>query len=96
MLAPFSRRQPPQDVDYSVFGALEHLDKGRLSDMIIAKDHGLIVYAADRKLPDLTENNPQFAAARSQIANATARASVGSYLGDLVTEELKKSEPVVK
>ncbi|MEO7599021.1 MAG: peptidyl-prolyl cis-trans isomerase [Opitutus sp.] len=92
-LAPFSRRQPPPDIDYSVFGALQRLDKGRVSDMIIAKEHGLIVYAADKKLPDLNESSPQFAAARTQIAMASARIGSNSYLNDLITGELKKSEP---
>ncbi len=96
MLPPFTRRQPPKDVDYAVFGTLERLEKGRVSDMIIAKDHGLIVYAADKKLPDLTESNPQFAVTRNQIASATARAAVGGYLNDLIADELKKSEPPVK
>lgn len=96
MLPPFSRRQPPQDVDYSVFGALERLDKGRVSDMVIARDHGLIVYAADKKLPDLTPANPQFAAARSQIAMASSRIGAGSYLNDLVDTELKRTDPAQK
>ena len=96
MLPAFTRRQPPQDIDYSVFGTLERLDKGHLSDMVIAKDHGLIVYAADKKLPNLTESNPQFAATRAQIAAATARIGAGSYLNQLIADELKKSEPVVK
>lgn len=96
MLPPFSRRQPPQDVDYSVFGALERLDKGRVSDMVIARDHGLIVYAADKKLPDLTPANPQFAAARNQIAMASSRIGAGSYLNDLVENELKRTDPAQK
>jgi peptidyl-prolyl cis-trans isomerase D len=92
-LPPFTRRQPPQDIDYSVFGALARLEKGRLSDMIIAKEHGLIVYAADKKLPDLAETSPQFAAARTQIAMASSRLGASSYLSELITAELKKSEP---
>jgi peptidyl-prolyl cis-trans isomerase D len=93
-LPPFTRRQPPQDIDYSVFGALPRLDKGRVSDMIIAKDNGLIVYAADKKLPDLNENSEQFATTRAQIAMASARIGASSYLNELITEELKKSEPL--
>ena len=92
-LAPFTRRQPPQDIDYSVFGALQRLDKGRVSDMIIAKEHGVLVYAADKKLPDMNETSPQYTAARVQIAMASSRLAANSYLNDIVTEELKKSEP---
>lgn len=92
-LAPFTRRQPPQDIDYSVMGALERLEKGQVSDMILARDHGSIVYAADKVAPDLAETSPQYTAARTQLAMATGRANATSYLNDVVAEELKKSEP---
>lgn len=96
MLPAFTRRQPPQDVDYSVFGALERLEKGSVSDLMVSKDHGTIVYAADKKIPDLNESNPQFAAARTQLAMASARIGASSYLNDVVAEELKKSAPDLK
>ncbi|MEO6006090.1 MAG: peptidyl-prolyl cis-trans isomerase [Opitutus sp.] len=92
-LAPFTRRQPPQDIDYSVFGALQRLEKGAVSDMIIAKDHGLLVYAADKKLPDMNESSPEYTAARIQIAMASGRVAAGAYLNDVISAELKKSEP---
>ncbi|HTO02544.1 MAG TPA: peptidyl-prolyl cis-trans isomerase [Opitutus sp.] len=92
-LSPFTRRQPPQDIDYSVFGALPKLEKGNLSDMIITKDHGLIVYAADKKLPEFNESSPEFSEARQQIAMASSRMGSSAYLNDLITTELKKSEP---
>jgi len=89
----FTLRQPPQDLDYSVYGALQRLDKGQVSDMIIAKEHGLIVYAADKKVPDFNESTPQYAEARNQIAMASSRIGSSSYLNELITAELKKSEP---
>lgn len=92
-LPSFSRRQPPQDIDYSVFGALERLDAGAVSDMIVSRDNGLLVYAAEKKLPAFTETSPEFASTRTQIANAISRASAGAYLSNLVAEELAKSEP---
>lgn len=92
----FSRRQPAQDIDYSVMSALDRLEKGRVSDMLNAKDHGLIVYAVDKKLPDLSETSPQFVTTREQIALATARDGAGAFLGQLVSEELKRSEPAVE
>jgi peptidyl-prolyl cis-trans isomerase D len=93
MLAPFTRRQPPQDMDYSIMGALERLEKGQVSEMILAREHGSIVYAADKVAPDLAETTPQFAAARTQLAMATGRVNATSYLNEIVAEELKKSEP---
>lgn len=96
MLPAFTRRQPPQDVDYAVFGALERLEKGSVSDLIVAKEHGLIVYAADKKLPDMNESSPQYTTARQQIAANTGRVAANTYLNDVVTDALKRSEPEVK
>jgi peptidyl-prolyl cis-trans isomerase D len=93
ILPAFTRRQPPQEIDYQVFGVLPRLEKGRVSDMIIEKDHGVIVYAADKKIPDLNESSPEYTAARAQIAMTSARVGANSYLNDVVTAELKKIEP---
>lgn len=96
LIAPFTRRQPPQDADSSVLNAIDRLDKGAVSDMIRIKDKGLLVYVADKKLPDLSDNSPQFLAMREQIAQVNARMSAGSYIGEIVEQELKQSEPAVK
>lgn len=64
--------------------------------MAINADKGLLVYAADKKTPDLTEANPQFVTMRNQIAAANARNTVGAYISELVAAELKKSEPKVE
>ena len=61
--------------------------------MIITKDHGLIVYAADKKLPEIDETSPQFTEARQQIAMGSSRMGSSAYLNDLITTELEKSEP---
>lgn len=92
-LAPFKLSQPPSDVDYSVFGTLQNLKQGQISDMVITKDHGLLVYAANEQLPDLTESNPDFQKIRQQIASITSRLGASEYLDELVSRELKKSEP---
>ncbi len=96
MLAPFTRRQPPKDIDQSVAATIDRLEKGRFSDMVIGREKGLLVYAADRKSPDLSETSPGFASMRNQMALMNARMSASSYLGEIVEQELKKSEPAVK
>ena len=92
-LAAFTLRNRPQDADYTVLGALDRLEKGQVSDMLVAQDKGIFVYAIDKQAPDLSEVNPQFAATRAQIASYTARTSAGTYISELVEKELKKSEP---
>ena len=89
----FTLRTRPQDVDYSVIGKLDRLEKGQVSEMEIAADKGIFVYAIDKKAPDLTETNPQYVATRSQISSYAARMGSGTYISDLVEQELKKSEP---
>lgn len=94
-LAPFTRRTPPPDADSSVMGTLDRLDKGRVSDMIV-KEQGILVYVIDKKLPDLNESGPAFVTMRAQLAAVNSRIGASSYLGQLVEQELKKSEPPVK
>ena len=89
----FTLRTRPQEVDYSILGPLDRLEKGQVSDMVINADKGLFVYAADKKTPDLTEANPQFAATRAQLTGYTSRLGARAYIAELVDQELKKSEP---
>jgi peptidyl-prolyl cis-trans isomerase D len=93
VLPAFTPRTRPQDVDYSVFSALERLEKGQVSDMTISADKGLFVYAIDKKAPDLTEANPMFVDTRKQLATYNARTGSSAYISELVEQELKRTEP---
>ena len=92
-LAPFTLRSRPQDADYTVISTLERLEKGQVSDMSMGADKGIFVYAVEKKAPDVTDANPQFAATRKQIASYSGRAGASAYLSELVEKELKRSEP---
>jgi peptidyl-prolyl cis-trans isomerase D len=92
-LAPFTLRQRPQDLDYLVLSTLEALKKGNVSDMVVGADKGLLVYAVDKKSPDLSEANPQYKTFNLQLARATAARNSGEYLREIVETELAKSEP---
>jgi peptidyl-prolyl cis-trans isomerase D len=92
----FTLRSQPQGVDYSVLGTLERLEKGQVSDMVISADKGLFVHAADKKAPDDSEANPQFAETRKQIASYNGRFGASAFISELVEQELKKSEPKVQ
>ena len=96
VLPPFTRRTPPPDLDATVAGALDRLEKGRLSDMNVVKDRGIFVYAVDKKVPDLSETGAAYAGMRAQLAMVNARIGANSYLGELVAQELRKSEPPVR
>jgi peptidyl-prolyl cis-trans isomerase D len=91
--APFTLRQPPQDIDYAVYGTLDHLEKGQVTDMTRSSAKGVLVYAADKKTPDLSESNPQYVAVKAQLGRATGGTTGGAILAELVDQELKKGEP---
>ena len=92
-VGPFTLRTPPQDLDYSVYGALERLDKGQVSNLTLAGPKGFMVYAAEKKAPDLSPANPQYATTMAQLARATAGSTGMNVLGEMVDKELKKSLP---
>jgi peptidyl-prolyl cis-trans isomerase D len=91
LVPPFTLRQPPHDLDYAVFGTLDRLDRGEISDMVLSKDHGVLVYVADKKIPDLSTSNPQYAAVRTQIASVNARIDSSAFINEFIQRELKKS-----
>lgn len=92
----FTLRNRPQDLDFSILGALERLEKGKLSDMVVTGDKGLFVLAVDKQAPDLTDKNPRFTESRDQIASFTARIGASAVLSEMVEQELKKTTPVTR
>lgn len=91
--ANFTFRQPPQDMPYAALSALQDLAPGKVSEMVATGEQGVLVYVQDKKLPDLTPTNPRYAELQKQLMLFTAGTNENSYLGGLVTRELKKIEP---
>ncbi|HEY0966334.1 MAG TPA: peptidyl-prolyl cis-trans isomerase [Opitutaceae bacterium] len=91
--AGFTRRQPPADADYAALNALDSVNQGEVSEMIGSADKGLFIYAAEKKLPDLSEANPQYATTRTQLAQAYSARAGNEYLFELVQKELAKTAP---
>ncbi|MFT3782216.1 MAG: peptidyl-prolyl cis-trans isomerase [Nibricoccus sp.] len=93
--APFTLRQPPQDMDRAAYGALEALEKGRVSEMQMnpMTEKGVLVYASDKKLPDLSENNPQYKQVELQIARTNAARNSAEYLREIAETEMAKNAP---
>ncbi|MBC8039233.1 MAG: peptidyl-prolyl cis-trans isomerase, partial [Opitutaceae bacterium] len=89
----FTLTTPPQDLDYSVYTAIDGLNKGELSQMISSGEQGLIVYAADKKLPAADTTSAKFTDTKSRIAAYTASRNGGAVLAALVETELAKTAP---
>ena len=91
--ANFTFRQPPSDLPYQAFGALQGLESGQVAEMVATSDKGYLVFAQEKKLPDLTPANPRYAELQKQLMAYTSSTSENAYLGELVERELKKTEP---
>ncbi len=90
----FVFKSKPADVDETVVDALTHLAKGGVSDLKATADRGVLVYAADKKLPALDESNPDYARFKAQLAMNFARLDSTAILTELMQNELKRSEAV--
>jgi peptidyl-prolyl cis-trans isomerase D len=91
--ANFTLRQPPQDLPYAAFSAMQNLEAGQVSDMVTTGDKGHFAFAAEKKLPDVSANNPRYAEVRKQLMEYTAAANESALLSSLVEEELKRNAP---
>jgi len=92
----FTLRQRPKDVDPAVFGALDTLAKGGVSAMDAVADKGVIVYAADKQVPDVSASNPRYQQIRLQLAAYFAQADATSEMHEIVDDELRRSESAAK
>jgi len=90
-LAPFALRAAPQDLPRYIIPALDNLAQGAVSNMITLENTGHLIYAKTVHPPDLTEANPDYAAAARQITISNARATADGYVQALVDAELAKS-----
>ena len=92
----FRLRDQPRNVDPVVLGVLDHLEKGGVSDMEATADKGTVVFAADKKLPALGESGPQFAQTRAMLARSYSGSESVAVLGDIVDQELKRTDTAAK
>ena len=94
--ANFTLRQPPTDFPSQAFGALQRLQAGQVSEMSSTGDKGYLVYAQDKKTPDLSPGNQRYVETQKQLAQYAASSGENAYLGDLVEQELKKTAPATQ
>ncbi|MEO6993350.1 MAG: SurA N-terminal domain-containing protein [Lacunisphaera sp.] len=89
--ANFTLRQPPEGMPSQAFGALQRLHAGQVSDMVATAEKGFLVFAQDKKLPDLSPTGPLYVEAKKQLMLFTSGTNENSYLSNLVEQELKKT-----
>lgn len=91
--ANFTLRQPPQDLPQPALATLSRLESGQVSDLVGLGEQGLLVYAQEKKVPDLSPANPHYGEIQTQLMAFIASSNENSYLGELVEQELKKFNP---
>ncbi|MDQ5978424.1 MAG: peptidyl-prolyl cis-trans isomerase [Verrucomicrobiota bacterium] len=91
--ANFTLRQPPQDLPPAAYTAFGSLEPGQVSDLMPSNDKGIVVYAQEKKLPDLSPANPRYAEVQQQLMAFAASTNENSHLGQLVETELGKTNP---
>jgi peptidyl-prolyl cis-trans isomerase D len=89
----FTLATPPQDIDYSVYGAISGLKKGELSPMISSVEQSFIVYAVDCKVPAIDPSSAKFIETRDRLATIGASRNGGEILAQIVETELDKTAP---
>jgi peptidyl-prolyl cis-trans isomerase D len=96
VLPAFTLHAPPATLDDTVAATLEHLGKGQVSDMEVAADKGYLVYALDKKPPQIVPGNPRLAEVRAQLAAYSAQGVAAGYFTEMSSQELKRIEPAAK
>lgn len=89
----FTLRQPPQDLPYAAYSALQTLEAGQISDMVSTGDQGHFTYASVKKMPDTTSANSRFAEVRQQLMEFTAASNESALLSALAEQELRRTAP---
>lgn len=93
---PFARREPPQEISPTALSALETLDNGQVSDLLISGDQGLLVHVASKEAPAVAPSDGRFAEVRSRMATTLASSNASEILHDMVEKELARFEPAAR
>ena len=90
--APFARREPPQEVSPTALSALDHLEAGQISDLLINQDQGLLVHVAAKDRPAVAPSDGRFAEMRTRMAGALASSNANELIRGMVETELARFE----
>jgi peptidyl-prolyl cis-trans isomerase D len=93
---PFTLQAQPRDLDPAIYSVLDTLDQGSVSAMEATADKGVIVYAAQKKVPASDPANPRYQQVRQMLAGQFAQATATSEMREIVDDELKRSEAAAK
>ncbi len=94
-IAPFTMSDPPKDLDYSVFGALDKLAQGGMSQFITTRGaNGVLVQVVEKNTPAADPASPAYIELKERLCNYLGAQAAASLLADAASAELAKSAPV--
>jgi peptidyl-prolyl cis-trans isomerase D len=87
----FTIQTPPEGMDYNLISRLDPIPVGGVSDMVVTRDAGSILYVVAKNMPaDLTEDT-DLELTRSQIAALNANVSRSLIYSDMIRDELLRA-----
>ncbi|HWA25411.1 MAG TPA: hypothetical protein VG734_07110 [Lacunisphaera sp.] len=90
--ANFTVKQPPSDLPQPALSTLVQLSAGQVSDFVGLGDKGILVFAQEKKLPELTPANPRYSEVQKDLMDRIARNNGSVVLADMIAQEGKKIE----
>ncbi|MCG8524732.1 MAG: hypothetical protein MI748_00010 [Opitutales bacterium] len=82
----------PDTLPFQLIQQLETLKKGEISDMITLEEGGYIVYAADKVVPEIPDDDPQFVGAKQGMQNYSAFARYQAIITDMIDSKFATNQ----
>ena len=93
-IPPFTLAAPPKEIDFAIFGALEKLAQGGVSEFITSRGAGgIVVYAVEKTTPPADPASADYTDLRTRLGEFLSSRVAASLLESAATAELAKSTP---
>jgi hypothetical protein len=94
--AAFTLVQPPPEIDYAAYQALETLEEGKIGEFLPSGENSaVLVHAIKKDVPAFDPDSPAATEIKNQMAPVLAERNARSILAAIVEAELSKSAPVI-
>jgi peptidyl-prolyl cis-trans isomerase D len=87
----FTRREPPENINWTVLSRIDQLPLGRPSEMIVMGNEGVIAHVRERRAPDAEASAGEYAQTMEQLQQITGIYRQRLVLDSMVERELRKA-----
>jgi|GEM_PF-4342999 len=88
----FTRREPPDEFNFSLFTSVENLPPGDVTPMLFIENKGFFVHLENKIVPENSSQFSEYESTSSQLVQATNYYSGQSLILELRSNELDKSQ----